>query len=233
MLEEIVLDKARIARLAGEEWKEASPRWGRLVADEDFLWEDPADRAVSWLEDRVDAVLQMTEADLRRAVKQYLSSWAQAELKRLAKERAEEVALEAASGWSMDDMLADFQAADRITRGKVNAAAGVENVPTRVPETRLAYGRDGVEASEFWGEYWLEESAHGVDPSFRSRDERLQAYSRAALANKMYAEGPPMKKDRHGRYHATIPLDRFTTDWLDGRLKETESGIPSIASNGL
>lgn len=151
MLEEVLTDKARIAREAGVEWAEGSALFADLVSDPDEPWFEPGDTAVEWLTPRRDKVLGMTEAELRRAVKRYLNSWAQALLRKrraIEKEEAHPLALE----W--DGMMDDLRDAERVARGK----AGKKNLtPWRAPRGYTTVEGETIDytSHEFWSDLYL------------------------------------------------------------------------------
>ena len=231
MIAEVALDKARIVREATAEWQEASPTWQWLVASEDFLWVDVTGLAIDWLASRMKDALQWEEMVLRRQTKQYLARWGLNQKKRIGVEGAARVA-EPSKEW--DGMLDEFQVADRMTRGSVEKMSGVNNAGTVNQSTRLAYGPLGLVPSEYWGDFWLE-VAHNPSVLKRSEDERLVAMSKAAREQKFYAEGPPLKKDRHGRYRAAVSLDKMVNehpmlDVIDPQLGVTEDGLWSTVA---
>lgn len=231
MIAEVALDKARIVREAATEWQGASPSWQWLVDSEDFLWVDVVGLAMDWLASRMEDALQWEEVVLRRQAKQYLTKWAYDQKKRIGVEAAEREA-EPAREW--DGMLDEFQVADRMTRGAVEKMAGVQNAGTVNQSTRLMHGDLGIVPSEYWGDFWLE-VAHDPGLLKRSEQERIDAMSKAARGQKHYAEGPPLKKDRHGRYKAAVSLSRPVGDFtfaevIDSDVAVSEEGIWSTVA---
>lgn len=231
MIAEIALDKGRIVREAVVEWRAASPSWTWLVDCEDFLWVDPEGLAIDWLGTRLQEAFGWEEARLRRETKKYLSRWAHSQKVRIGVEAAE-AAQPLAHEW--DGMLDEFAEADRMTSGAIGKMAGVNNTPTVLPSTRLPYGEFGLVPSEYMGDYWLT-VAH--DPSLLTlkRGPRVSAMSRAAREQKHFAEGPPLKKDRHGRYQKAISLDLVVgettfADAIDPELGLSEEGLWSTVT---
>jgi hypothetical protein len=231
VIEEIALDKARIVREAVADWKVASASWSWLVACEGFLWVEPEDLAIDWLGSRLKDAFGWEEARLRREAKQYLSRWALNQKNRIGAEAAES-AKPVAHEW--DGMLDEFHEADRMTVGAINKMVGVQNTPTVQRSTRLPHGEYGLIPSEYWGDYWLS-VAH--DPSLLTlgRKPRIHKMSSAAREQKHSAEGPPLKKDRHGRFQQAISLDRAVgdatlADALDPSIAVSEEGMWSTVT---
>lgn len=231
MIEAVALDKARIVREAAEDWQAASASWQWLVDSEDFLWVDPAGLAIDWLGTRMEDALQWEEAVLRRQTKQYLTKWAYDQKKRIGVEAAERAG-QPSTEWS--GMLDEFVVADRMTRGAVEKMAGVNNAGTVNQGTRLLHGEFGIVPSEYWGDFWLE-VAHEPTLLQRPLEERLDRMSKSAREQKHYAEGPPLKKDRHGRYKAAVSLQSMVgevqfADVIEGDLGVTDDGMWSTVA---
>jgi hypothetical protein len=153
MLEEIMLDKARIAREAADEWASASDNFQAVVADPEAPWVEPGDMAVEWLAGRQEKVMGMTEAELRRAVKQYLNSWVRDELRRRAKAALPEgAAILEATIWPT--MLDDLVQAERVARRKAGKKA---LDPWVAPRGKVTVGGEVVDytSHEFWTDMYL------------------------------------------------------------------------------
>jgi hypothetical protein len=163
MLTEIMLDKARIAQEAAEEWAEASVLFGDLVADPEQEWPDAPAQAVSWIGGRQEKVLGMTESELRRSVKRYLNSWAQGLLRKRKDPEPERGAV--LTEW--DGMMDDLREAERVALGK----SGKKNLtPWRSPRGRVVMEGESVDFTSH--EFWSDEYLYGTSSPQREGESR-------------------------------------------------------------
>lgn len=151
MLEEIALDKARIARNAYGEWAGSSTNWLQIIDQPDGPWPDLEDLVMVWLGKHLSKAMGMTEAELTRAVKRYLTSWAQGLLRRPAPQ-PEEASWPIPVVW--DGMVDDLIIAGRMAREK----AGKKNLDPWVPPRRaVSVGGETVDytSHEFWSDMYM------------------------------------------------------------------------------
>lgn len=182
MLEEIMLDKARIAREAAEEWALASENFAVLMKDPEVQWAEPGDMAVDWIGGRIEKVRDMLEADLRRAVKSYLNTWARDETRRRAKMALPQKVGAEATSW--DGMIADLTQAERVARNK----AGKKNLtPWIAPKGVVTIEGELVDytSHEFWTDMYL----YGIENPEREAESHRNFIRRLgdAGANAKYA----------------------------------------------
>lgn len=193
MLEEIMLDKARIVSEAADEWALASATWDALMADPTFPWADPTDVAIAWMAGRVEKVLGMTEVELRRTVKRYLNSWAQAARKRqdaLASATVEN--FPEAIEWP--GMVADLTEASRMARRK----AGKKNLtPWVAPKGQVTVAGESIDYTSY--EFWTDMYLYGLENPQREGEGRTSFLRRMgdAGANAKYAS-EKMPQGRNG-----------------------------------
>jgi hypothetical protein len=152
MLEEIMLDKARIAREAAEEWALASENFSVLMKDPGTAWAEPGDMAVDWIGGRIEKVRDMMESELRRAVKSYLNTWARNETRRMVKAALPESARTQAGEW--EGMVDDLLQGERVARNK----AGKKNLTVWIaPKGVVTVEGDLIDytSHEFWTDMYL------------------------------------------------------------------------------
>jgi hypothetical protein len=189
MLEEIMLDKARIVREAADDWREASSRWARIVLDRDIPWVDPSDLAVDWLAGRVERALEMTEADLRRAVKQYLSRWAQATLEKRRADVLEEAEYVAPI---QADVLDTLRQASKVAGRMAQSRSRVQPYYSEDYPVIDSDGNSEKAASEYWSDGYEYLADH---PERTGRDAVVGAANHALYA-KQQAEQMPQPANR-------------------------------------
>lgn len=182
MLEEIMMDKARIAREAAEEWALASDNFLALMKDPEVAWAEPGDMAVDWIGGRIEKVRDMLEAELRRAVKSYLNTWARDETRRRTKMNLPTKFVQLATSW--DSMLDDLLQGERVARNK----AGKKNLtPWVAPKGVVTVGGELIDytSHEFWTDMYL----YGVDNPEREGESHRNFIRRLgdAGANAKYA----------------------------------------------
>lgn len=155
MLEEIMLDKARIVRHAAMEWAGSSTNWLRIIDRKDVLYPDLEIVALEWLGSRQAKAMDMMEVDLIRSTKRYLNSWAQAILRR-ADKAAEpvDVADTEASGFEWDGMVDDLVQAENMARRKATQKNLTPWVPPRGVVTIEGELVDFT-SHEFWSDMYL------------------------------------------------------------------------------
>jgi hypothetical protein len=236
MLQEIALDKARIARTAYGEWAASSTNWLRIIDRRDLDWFDLEDLVMPWLGKHLSKAMGMTEAELTRAVKRYLTSWAQGALRKA-------VPVPEAPSWPIPTewvgMVDDLNEAERMAHRK----AGKKNLtPWVAPRGVASVGGELVDftSHEFWSDMYMyaienperEGESHtaflrrmgdaGADAKMRS--ERMpqahngyeRAYSLSASSSQSVAAGLDGKFDRdHQTLNRPIGLDRRPMDLRD------------------
>lgn len=147
-----MLDKARIAREAAEEWALASENFAALMKDPEVQWAEPGDMAVDWIGARIEKVRDMLEAELRRAVKSYLNTWARNETRRRAKMALPTKFVQLATSW--DGMIDDLTQAERVARSK----SGKKNLtPWIAPKGVVTIEGELIDytSHEFWTDMYL------------------------------------------------------------------------------
>jgi hypothetical protein len=236
MLQEIALDKARIARIAYGEWAGTSTNWLRILDRGDLDWFDLEDLVMPWLGKHLPKAMGMTEAELTRAVKRYLTSWAQGVLRK-AVPVPEVPTTPTPIEWA--GMVDDLNEAERMARRK----AGKKNLtPWVAPRGQATVGGEVVDftSHEFWSDMYMyaienpERIAEshtaflrrmgdaGADAKMRS--ERMpqphngyeRSYSLSASSSQSVAAGLDGKFDRdHQTLNRPIGLDRRPMDLRD------------------
>ena len=182
MLEEVMMDKARIAREAAEEWALASENFAALMKDPEVQWAEPGDMAVDWIGARIEKVRDMLEAELRRAVKSYLNTWARDETRRRAKMALPEAVRSQAGEWP--GMIDDLLQGERVARNK----AGKKNLtPWIAPKGVVTVEGELVDytSHEFWTDMYL----YGIENPEREAESHRNFIRRLgdAGANGKYA----------------------------------------------
>ena len=151
MYEEIALDKARIVREAAAEWAGTSLNWHLVMDRLDLPWTDLDELAIEWLTGRIEKAMGMTEAELVRAAKRYLNSWAQGVLRQPTPKEAE-ASRPAATEWP--EMVEDLTVGSRMAREK----AGKKNLDVWVSPLRMvSVGGEMIDytSHEFWSDMYM------------------------------------------------------------------------------
>jgi hypothetical protein len=236
MLEEIALDKARIARLAYREWAGSSTNWLRIIDQPDGLWPSLEDLVMAWLGKHLSKAMGMTEAELTRAVKRYLTSWAQGVLRKPIPE-PEVPTTPTPIEWV--GMVDDLNEAERMARRK----AGKKNLtPWVAPRGVATVGGEVVDftSHEFWSDMYMyaienperEGESHtaflrrmgDAGANAKALSERMpqphnktqRSYSLSASSSQSVAAGLDGKFDRdHQTLNRPIGLDRRPMDLRD------------------